>query len=63
MNCRRCKGLMAFERSYFKGGSHDCYRCPKCGEIVDDVILENRDEDRRQEPTLTETGKGRKIGR
>ncbi len=42
MKCPRCQGVMAFEKFY---GSHEYFfgwRCIYCGEIVDQVILENR---------------------
>ena len=42
VNCHRCGGVMAYEKfhsphEYFWG-----WRCISCGEIVDEVILENR---------------------
>jgi hypothetical protein len=42
MNCPRCHGIMAYEKFY---GPHEHFfgwRCIYCGEIVDQVILENR---------------------
>jgi hypothetical protein len=42
MKCHRCGGIMAFEKFY---GPHEHFfgwRCIYCGEIVDQVILENR---------------------
>jgi hypothetical protein len=42
MKCPRCKGVMSFEKFY---GPHEYFfgwRCIYCGEIVDQVILENR---------------------
>jgi len=42
MNCSRCGGVMNYERFY---GAHEHFcgcRCISCGEIVDEVILENR---------------------
>jgi hypothetical protein len=42
MKCPRCNGVMAFEKFY---GPHEHFfgwRCIYCGEIVDQVILENR---------------------
>jgi len=42
MNCSRCVGVMTYERFY---GAHEHFlgwRCISCGEIVDEVILENR---------------------
>ncbi len=43
MNCNRCGGMMTYERFY---GPHEQFlgwRCVYCGEIVDEVILENRE--------------------
>ena len=42
MKCHRCGSLMVYERFY---GPHEHFlgwRCVLCGEIVDQVILENR---------------------
>ncbi len=42
MRCHRCGGVMVYEPFY---SSHDrClgWRCLICGEVVDEVILENR---------------------
>ena len=42
MKCNRCGGMMTYERFY---GPHEQFlgwRCVYCGEIVDEVILENR---------------------
>jgi len=42
MNCNRCSGMMTYEKFY---GPHEQFlgwRCVYCGEIVDEVILENR---------------------
>jgi len=42
MKCPRCSGVMAYEKFY---GPHEQFfgwRCIYCGEIVDQVILENR---------------------
>jgi len=43
MKCRRCGSMMVYERFY---GPHEYFvgwRCILCGEIVDQVILKNRD--------------------
>jgi hypothetical protein len=42
MKCHRCGGVMVFEKFY--GACEDFlgWRCVLCGEIVDQVILENR---------------------
>ena len=42
MHCNRCGGVMTYERFC---GPHEQFfgwRCVYCGEIVDEVILENR---------------------
>jgi len=42
MRCHRCKGIMSYEIFY---GPHEHFwgwRCLRCGEIIDPVILENR---------------------
>jgi len=42
MKCHRCGSLMVYERFY---GPHEYFlgwRCVLCGEIVDQLILENR---------------------
>jgi hypothetical protein len=42
MRCQRCGCLMSYEKFY--GLTEDCsgWRCLCCGEIVDEVILNNR---------------------
>ena len=42
MNCNRCGGLMAYEKFYSRVEDFFGWRCISCGEIVDQVILENR---------------------
>jgi len=45
MKCHRCGSLMVYERFY---GPHENFlgwRCVLCGEIVDQLILENRQAD------------------
>jgi ribosomal protein S27E len=42
MKCHRCGSVMVYERFY---GPHEHFlgwRCVLCGEIIDQVILENR---------------------
>lgn len=42
LNCHRCGSVMVYEKFY---DTHDHFwgwRCILCGEIVDQVILENR---------------------
>jgi hypothetical protein len=42
MKCRRCNGMMVFEKFYGDSEYFFGWRCVVCGEIVDQVILENR---------------------
>jgi hypothetical protein len=42
MKCYRCGGTMVFEKFYGICEDFFGWRCIFCGEIVDDVILENR---------------------
>jgi hypothetical protein len=51
MTCDRCQGLMCpvFLHDWGSGKGHDncrAFRCLLCGEIVDDLILQNRNEAR-----------------
>jgi hypothetical protein len=42
MRCDRCNGRMAHEVFYGAEGAYFGWRCIACGEIIDQVILENR---------------------
>jgi len=42
MKCHRCGSVMVFERFYGPGEHFLGWRCIQCGEIIDQVILENR---------------------
>jgi hypothetical protein len=42
MKCHRCGGIMVFEKFYGACEEFFGWRCVLCGEIVDQVILENR---------------------
>jgi hypothetical protein len=42
MKCGRCGGMMVCEMFYFREDNFLGWRCIFCGEIVDQVILENR---------------------
>jgi hypothetical protein len=42
MKCNRCGGLMTYEKFYSLVEDFFGWRCIFCGEIVDQVILENR---------------------
>ena len=47
MRCHRCKGIMIYEKFYGDCEHFFGWRCVVCGEIVDQVILENRLENMR----------------
>jgi len=42
MQCQRCNGEMINERFYGPGEPFSGWRCVRCGEIHDPIILENR---------------------
>jgi hypothetical protein len=42
MKCHRCGSIMVYERFYGSGENFSGWRCISCGEILDEVILENR---------------------
>ncbi len=42
MKCPRCRGAMSYEKFYSSHESFFGWRCINCGDIVDQVILENR---------------------
>jgi hypothetical protein len=42
MKCHRCQSIMVYEKFYSSDGEFFGWRCVLCGEIVDQVILENR---------------------
>ncbi len=42
MKCNRCGGSMVYERFYGPDEHFLGWRCILCGEIVDQLILENR---------------------
>ena len=42
MRCGKCGGLMTYEKFWGKAEDFLGWRCVACGEIVDQVILENR---------------------
>ncbi len=47
MKCHRCGGVMVFEKFYSTSEDFLGWRCVICGEIVDQVILENRNGKKR----------------
>jgi len=42
MKCHRCGGMMSYEKFYGATEAFFGWRCLCCGEIIDQVILENR---------------------
>jgi len=42
LRCPRCDGLMRREKIIFEGEICSSWICTICGEVVDQVILENR---------------------
>jgi hypothetical protein len=42
MRCNRCGGIMIYEKFYGDCEHFFGWRCVVCGEIIDQVILENR---------------------
>lgn len=42
MRCGKCNGMMVFEKFYSEEDYFFGWRCVRCGEIIDNVILENR---------------------
>jgi DNA-directed RNA polymerase subunit N (RpoN/RPB10) len=43
MRCHRCGSMMVYERFYGPDEHFSGWRCISCGEIIDQVILENRE--------------------
>lgn len=44
MRCKRCGGMMVYEK-FYDYDDRDCFwgwRCINCGEVIDEVIIENR---------------------
>lgn len=44
MKCPRCNGLMIYERYQDMLEVFYAWRCVICGEVLDDVVIKNRDE-------------------
>jgi len=40
--CRRCGGMMVYEKIYYETEHLWVWKCVYCGEYIDPVILENR---------------------
>ncbi len=48
MNCERCNGLMSHEKFYSEFGEEFWgWRCVNCGELIDDVVLRNRQRNKK----------------
>ncbi len=43
MKCIWCKGVMVYDKFYGLQGCFWGWKCVTCGEIIDQVILENRE--------------------
>lgn len=48
MKCYRCGGVMVYEKFFGVPEDFFGWRCIFCGEIVDNVIIENRREQRKR---------------
>ncbi|MBS3905777.1 MAG: hypothetical protein KGZ49_01955 [Syntrophaceae bacterium] len=48
MKCYRCGGVMVYEKFFGLAEEFFGWRCIFCGEIVDNVIIENRLEQRKR---------------
>jgi DNA-directed RNA polymerase subunit RPC12/RpoP len=42
MKCRRCGNVMVYETFLGHDQNYSGWRCISCGEIIDEVIMENR---------------------
>ena len=43
MKCSKCDGFMSYEKFYYWGlEDFSGWRCVVCGEIISEVVLENR---------------------
>jgi hypothetical protein len=42
VKCNKCGGIMSYEKFYSEREEFWGWRCISCGEIVDQVVLENR---------------------
>ncbi|MBI3610793.1 MAG: hypothetical protein HY204_08845 [Nitrospirae bacterium] len=65
MRCPKCEGMMNFEEFINVGGgemawSYEGWRCIYCGEIVDPLILMNREQSKTEEETHAAGGRGRR---
>ena len=55
MKCHRCRGAMVYDKFYGFEEQFMGWKCLVCGEIVDPVILENRE--------LMSVGQGKNLRR
>ncbi len=46
MSCPRCNGLMIYERYQDMLEVFYAWRCVICGEVVDDTVLKNREDNK-----------------
>lgn len=64
MNCGRCVGMIASERFYGPEDPFGDWRCVFCGEILDPLIWQNRNDKKKTEMVNRKMGSnGRKGGR
>jgi DNA-directed RNA polymerase subunit RPC12/RpoP len=64
MRCPKCNGVMNFEEFLYGGGgeipwSYEGWRCVYCGEIIDPMILLNREGSTTPEEQKVPAGAGR----
>ncbi|MEC4677690.1 MAG: hypothetical protein VST69_02910 [Nitrospirota bacterium] len=43
MQCPRCSGMMVYEQIFTSQGGLDISRCVHCGDVVDSVVISNRE--------------------
>lgn len=55
MQCARCAGLRVLELMSEGGMRVQAYRCIHCGDVVDRVIVHNRERRRHPEPSRART--------
>jgi hypothetical protein len=65
MRCPKCDGVMNFEEFMYGGGgetpwSYEGWRCVYCGEIIDPLILLNRETSKAPEEEKVTSGAGRR---
>jgi late competence protein required for DNA uptake (superfamily II DNA/RNA helicase) len=50
MKCHRCNGSMVYEKFCSEEGEFFGWRCLVCGEVIDQLILENRYGQKQEKP-------------